>query len=64
MMHDEYLKLIAELDRVLSQIRLLWMESKSPEEEVKWRKHLDKLLAERFRLMGARDAAKAISSNA
>jgi hypothetical protein len=61
-MEKEYIKLIGELDRVLSQIRTLWMDGKTPEEKNKWRVRLDELLDERLRLMACRDAAKAVAA--
>lgn len=59
-MEQEYIKLIGELDRVLSTIRTLWIEAKAPTDLTKWRVRLDELLDERIRLMNCRDAAKAI----
>lgn len=59
-MEHEYIKLITELDRVISSIRTLWMEAKTSEEKTKWRVRLDELLDERLRMMKARDAAKTI----
>lgn len=50
-MHNEYIKLIAELDKTLSMVRSLWMDAKAPDEKNKWRVRLDELLDERSRLM-------------
>ena len=55
-MQNEYVKLIKELDKTLSMVRALWMESKTPEEKGKWRGRIDELLDERLRLMNSRDA--------
>ena len=57
MMEQEYTNLITELDHVLSSIRTVWMEAKTPEEKAKWHVRLDELLDERMRLMKARDAS-------
>jgi hypothetical protein len=56
-MKEEYIRLIAELDRVLGSIRALWLEAKAPEETTKWRVRLDELMDERLRLMHCRDTA-------
>jgi len=61
-MNNEYIKLIAELDKTLSMVRSLWMDAKTPDEKNKWRVRLDELLDERSRLMKARDAAQAIAA--
>ncbi len=55
-MHSEYLKLIVELDRVLSMLRCLWLEAASEADRSKWRVRLDQSLDERLRLMRCRDA--------
>ena len=55
-MQNEYVKLIKELDKTLSMVRALWMESKTPDERGKWRGRIDDLLDERMRLMKSRDA--------
>lgn len=55
-MQNEYVKLIKELDKTLSMVRALWMESKTPDERGKWRGRIDELLDERLRLMKSRDA--------
>jgi len=56
-MHEDYLRLIVEVDKVLSLVREMWVESSdgSPEKR-KHMKRLDELLEERMRLMRARDA--------
>ena len=54
-MQNEYVKLIKELDKTLSMVRALWMESKTPDERVKWRGRIYELLDERLRLMKFRD---------
>lgn len=54
---SEYLRLIAELDRVLALVRSLWLRATAAEERIKWRLRLDGLLDERLRLMQGRDAA-------
>ena len=61
-MHPEYVKLIAELDKALSLVRTLWLESSSPEVQAKWRTRLDGLLDERLRLMRARDATQTLAA--
>ena len=45
-MKEEYIRLIAELDRVLGSIRALWLEAKAPEETTKWRVRLDEVAPE------------------
>ena len=55
-MQNEYVKLIKELDKTLSMVRALWLESKTPDEKAKWRGRIDDLLDERLRLMKSRDA--------
>ena len=55
-MQNEYVKLIKELDKTLSMVRALWMESKTPDEKSKWRGRIDELLDERLRLMKSRDS--------
>ena len=55
-MQNEYVKLIKELDKTLSMVRALLLESKTPEEKGKWRGRIDELLDERLRLMNSRDA--------
>lgn len=55
-MQNEYVKLIKELDKTLSMVRALWLESKTPDEKAKWRVRIDELLDERLRLMKSRDA--------
>ena len=59
-MEQEYIKLIGELDRVLSTLRDFWMNSKTPEEKTTWRIRIDESLDERLRLMRCRDAAKTV----
>ena len=54
-MQNEYVKLIKELDKTLSMVRALLLESKTPDERVKWRGRIDELLDERLRLMKSRD---------
>lgn len=55
-MQNEYVKLIKELDKTLSIIRALLLESKTPDEKAQWRGRIDELLDERLRLMKSRDA--------
>ena len=54
-MNKDYVKLIEELDKTLSMSRTCWMDARANDEKSKWRKRLDELLEERFRLMGLRD---------
>lgn len=61
-MENEYIKLIAELDRTLSALRDFWMNAKTPEESAKWRTRINGSLDERLRLMKARDAAKLVAA--
>jgi hypothetical protein len=61
-MHNEYIKLIAQLDKTLSMVRSLWMDAKASDEKNKWRVRLDELLDERSRLMKARDAAQTVAA--
>jgi hypothetical protein len=56
-MHQEYVKLIAELDQVLELVSALFGAAKEHGEKAKWRHRIDGLLDERLRLMAARDAA-------
>ncbi len=58
-MEQEYIKLIGDLDRVLSTIRDFWMNAKTSEEKAKWRIRLDESLDDRLRLMRCRDAVPA-----
>lgn len=55
-LHQEYLKLIAELDKVLSLTREMKLAARDGTEERKATKRLDQLLDERLRLMKLRDA--------
>lgn len=55
-MQNEYIKLIAELDKTIAMIRTYWMDARDNSEKKKWRIRLDELLDERFRLMQARDS--------
>jgi hypothetical protein len=55
-MKEEYIRLIAELDRQISQLRGFWLSSSTPEEKTKWLNLLDESLDERLRLMRCRDA--------
>ena len=59
-MANEYINLIAGLDKVISEFRTLWMESKISDDTLKWKVKLDDLLDERMRLMKARDAAMTV----
>lgn len=59
-METEYVKLIAELDKVLDTLRGFWMEAKNDEERKKWRLRLDQSLDESIRLMKCRDAGKVV----
>ncbi len=60
-MYSEYVKLIDDMDSVLSMVRQLWMEARDDESKRKHRKRLDELLDERLRLMKARDAARKVT---
>lgn len=55
-MRSEYIRLIAEVDSVLSTIRGLWIDATTLAERERWRTRLDQLLDERLRLMRCRDA--------
>ena len=57
-LHAEYIRLIAETDKVLAEKRALMLSAPTPAEAAKWRKGLDETLEERFRLMKRRDTAK------
>lgn len=57
-METEYIKLISELDGVLSGLRDLWMNAATDSDKTKWRVRIDEMLDERLRLMRCRDAAK------
>jgi hypothetical protein len=61
-MHNEYIKLIADLDKTLSMVRSLWLDAKATDEKNKWRVRLDEMLEERYRLMEARDAAQTVAA--
>lgn len=56
-MHAQYLKLLSDLDKILGQIRLMWIEARNPSDRENWRVRLDQLLDQRLELMRARDAA-------
>ena len=60
-MQNEYLKLIAELDKTLSMVRSLWLDANAAE-KTKWRVRLDELLDERLRLMKCRDALATVAA--
>lgn len=55
-MESEYIKLIAELDKLLSTLRKFWLEAKTPEDISKWYVRINESLDERLRLMKRRDA--------
>jgi hypothetical protein len=61
---NEYSRLIVELDRVLAQIRGLWIEARAPADRLLWRVRLDNLLDERLRLMRLRDIISNPKENA
>lgn len=61
-MQNEYLKLIAELDKTLSMVRSLWLDANDAAEKTKWRVRLDELLDERLRLMKCRDALATVAA--
>lgn len=60
-MEQEYIKLIADLDDVIGQVRPLWMNATRPEEKVKWMAKINELLDSRLKLMSAMKATKQIS---
>lgn len=55
-MRDQYIALIAELDKTISMVRSFWIEARDEGEKRKNMLRLDQLLDERFRLMKLRDA--------
>lgn len=57
-MKNEYIKLIIEVDRVLSMLRGLWLDADSTEEAHEWYIKINKTLEERIRLMKLRDEKK------
>lgn len=61
-MQNEYLKLIAELDKTLSMVRSIWLDAKDAAEKTKWRVRIDELLDERLRLMKCRDALATVAA--
>ena len=53
-----YLGLIVQVDKTLMMIRAEWMKTvKASADQAKWSDRLDTMLAERFKLMQARDEA-------
>ncbi len=54
-----YVKLIADLDGVLSLTRTLWMQARDPKEKRDYLAKLNGLLDQRLTMMAARDAGKA-----
>jgi len=57
-LHAEYVRLIAELDKVIAGKRTLLLNATTPDDRVKWKNGIDDSLDERIRLMKRRDAAK------
>ncbi len=51
-----YVKLIADLDSVLSLTRALWMEARDPKDKREYLAKLNGLLDQRLTMMAARDA--------
>lgn len=64
MLADEYRRLIGELDQVLAAAHGFVRTAKSPADEAAWWVRIDRLLDERLRLMGARDAAETLPGKA
>lgn len=54
-MKEEYIKLIAEHDKLLSALRKNWMESNGAD-KMKWMNKINGSLDERSRLMKLRDS--------
>lgn len=53
----ESIRMIVQLDGVLSLTRTLWIEARTREDRAKYYAHLNSLLDQRLVLMKARDAA-------
>ncbi len=56
-MKGRYIKLIADLDGVLSLVRPMWLQAANVEERLHYRNKIDALLDQRLELMAERDAA-------
>jgi hypothetical protein len=56
-MKDEYIRLIAELDKTISMLREGWMTCE-PSDRQKWMDKINSMLDERMRLMKLRDGEK------
>ena len=52
----EYDRLIQQLDDILEEHRLEWLECKNPSEKKRWMKAIDSFLAQRYRLAAKRDS--------
>jgi hypothetical protein len=55
-MRDRYIRLIADLDGVLSLVRLMWLQASNLEDRQHYRVKIDGLLDQRIELMKERDA--------
>jgi len=60
-MKNEYIKLIVEIDKVISMLRGLWLDAENSVEADKWYMKINKALEERSRLMLLRDKKRSIS---
>jgi hypothetical protein len=54
-MKEEYLKLIEDLDKLLSQARSCWLAYTQPQDKAKWMVSINEMLEGRIRLMKLRD---------
>ena len=55
-MKEEYIKLIAERDTMIGELRSSWMKEVNLVEKERWMRMINKQLDERLRLMGLRDS--------
>jgi len=54
-MKQHYIKLIEEVDKTLSLVRVYWLDGRDEFEKSKWMKRINELLDERLKLMKLRD---------
>lgn len=54
----DYIKLISEVDKLLSILRGFWMDARSNDDKRKYHDRLNQSLEERSRLMKLRDEVK------
>ncbi len=64
LMESEYVRLIAQLDLVLSGLKDLWTNARDDKDKAKWMERINASLDERLRFMRLRDTAKTLASTA